>query len=172
MTRQKELEFIERRRQMTDEERAADDERLDKGHSFYKEAKQFNFMQKYYHRGTFFQDKAVSGEEPLYLRDYHEPLAEEKFDKSLLPKAMQVRRGLFGKKGQVKHTHLTDVDTTDMSAAWAQHNKQVQRYQERMASASGVNDFSRPSTGSGSSFAPAPAQDGRVSFSRPSSGSK
>merc|ERR1719230_365262 len=56
MTRQKEIEFIERRRQMTDEERAADDERMDKKGNFYKEADKFNFMQKYYHRGGFFQD--------------------------------------------------------------------------------------------------------------------
>lgn len=144
LVRQKEIEFIERRRGMTDEERAADDARLDGGHKFKEEAKQFNFLQKYYHRGTFFQDKATSGEEPLYLRDYHEPTAEEKFDKSMLPKGMQVRRGLFGKKGQVKHTHLTDVDTTDMSAAWSQHTKQVQRYQERMAGAKGVMNFDRP----------------------------
>ncbi|CAJ1399194.1 unnamed protein product [Effrenium voratum] len=40
---------------------------------------------------------------------------------------MQLRRGEFGKKGQVKHSHLTDVDTTDMSAAWAQSSKVVQR---------------------------------------------
>merc|ERR1712176_1237220 len=146
LVRQQEIEFVERRRQMTDEERAADDARLDEGHKFKDEAKKFNFLQKYYHRGTFFQDKATTGEEPLYLRDYHEPLAEEQFDKQLLPKAMQVRRGLFGKKGQVKHTHLTDVDTTDMSAAWSQHSKQVQKYQERMASAKGVNDFSRPAS--------------------------
>merc|ERR1719253_1710176 len=120
---------------MTDEERAADDARLDAGHTTAEESKNFNFMQKYYHRGTFFQDKAETGEEPLYLRDYHEPTAEEKFDKQLLPKVMQVRRGLFGKKGQTKHTHLTDVDTTDMSAAWSQHNKQVEKYQMRMAGA-------------------------------------
>merc|ERR1719329_1588711 len=108
---------------MTDEEREADDKRQDASSNQKEEAKAFNFMQKYYHRGGFFQDKARTGEEPLYLRDYHEPTAEETFDKNLLPKAMQVRRGLFGKKGQVKHTHLTDVDTTDMSAAWSQHSK-------------------------------------------------
>lgn len=28
---------------------------------------------------------------------------------------------------EVKHSHLTDVDTTDMSAAWAQSSKVVQR---------------------------------------------
>lgn len=144
MNKEKELEFIERRRNMTDEERAADDARMDDGKTSREDSNNFSFLQKYYHRGTFFQDKAETGEEPLYLRDYHEPTAEEKFDKQLLPKVMQVRRGLFGKKGQTKHTHLTDVDTTDMSAAWSQQNKQVQRYQERMAGASGVNNFARP----------------------------
>merc|ERR550525_2295467 len=131
---------------MTDEERMADDNKLDQASSKRDESKNFGFLQKYYHRGGFFQDRAVSGDEPLYLRDYHEPLEEEKYDKNLLPKAMQLRRGLFGKKGQVKHTHLTDVDTTDMSAAWAQQSKQVQRYQEKMAAASSVNIFDRPST--------------------------
>merc|ERR1719359_1371854 len=115
---------------MTDAEREEDDRRLDLGANTKAEAKSFGFMQKYYHRGGFFQDKAAKGEEPLYLRDYHEPLAEEQLDKNSLPKAMQLRRGQFGKKGQVKHTHLTDADTTDMSAAWSQQSKQVQRYQE------------------------------------------
>lgn len=142
--RQEEIEFILRRRNMTDEERAEDDRRLDAGSSKRDEVKQFNFMQKYYHRGGFFQDKAAAGDEPLYLRDYHEPLEEEKYDKSLLPKAMQLRRGEFGKKGQVKHTHLTDADTTDFSAAWSQHTKQIQRYQEKMAAAKGINQFDRP----------------------------
>jgi len=145
-TRIKELEWIEKRRNMTDEERAEDDLKLDASAKFREETKEFGFMQKYYHRGGFFQDKAVSGEEPLYLRDYHQPLAEEKYDKNLLPQAMQLRRGQFGKKGQVKHTHLTDVDTTDPTA-WSQ-GKQLQRYQARMATAKGVTEFSRPSKAS------------------------
>mmetsp|Transcript_39063 Transcript_39063/g.72765 ORF Transcript_39063/g.72765 Transcript_39063/m.72765 type:complete len:474 (+) Transcript_39063:102-1523(+) len=145
LQRQKEIEFVLRRREMTDEERARDDAKLDKENPKRQDVKQFNFLQKYYHRGGFFQDKAASGEEALYLRDYHEPLEEEKYDKQLLPKAMQLRRGEFGKKGQVKHSHLTDVDTTDMSAAWAQSSKIVQRYQEKMASAKGITNFERPS---------------------------
>merc|ERR1719401_1366630 len=134
---------------MTDAEREEDDRRMDDKASKRDDVKSFNFMQKYYHRGGFFQDKASTGEEPLYLRDYHEPLEEEKFDKNLLPKAMQLRRGEFGKKGQVKHTHLTEVDTTDMSAAWSQHTKQIQRYQEKMAAAKGVNSFDRPTVRKG-----------------------
>lgn len=144
LERQKELEFIEKRRMMTDAEREADNKRLDSKTNKKEDAKQFNFLQKYYHRGGFFQDKARTGEEPLYNRDYHEPLEEEKFDKQLLPKAMQLRRGQFGKKGQVKHSHLTDVDTTDKSAAWAQNSKPVQRYQEKMAGVKAKHIFDRP----------------------------
>lgn len=153
-TREQELAEIERRRAMTDAEREADNRRLDAAHPGKRdEVKQFNFMQKYYHRGAHFQDKAVSGEEPLYLRDVHEPLANEQYDKNLLPQAMQLRRGQFGIKGQVKHTHLTDVDTTDMTAAWAQSDKMAERYQRRMATAKGVNAFDRP-TGSAHAGAP------------------
>lgn len=153
MERTQEMELIERRRRMTDAEREADDAKLDAEGNKRDESKQFNFLQKYYHRGGFFQDKARTGEEPLYNRDYHEPLASEQYDKQLLPKAMQLRRGEFGKKGQVKHSHLTEVDTTDMSAAWSQHSKQVQNYQERMAGASGIMNFDRPSTKSSGSKA-------------------
>eukprot|EP00927_Polykrikos_kofoidii_P038669 TRINITY_DN33084_c0_g1_i1.p1 TRINITY_DN33084_c0_g1~~TRINITY_DN33084_c0_g1_i1.p1 ORF type:complete len:491 (+),score=148.73 TRINITY_DN33084_c0_g1_i1:151-1623(+) len=153
MDREKEMELIERRRRMTDEEREADDRKLDADSAKRDDVTKFNFLQKYYHRGGFFQDKARTGEEPLYLRDYHEPLASEQYDKNLLPKAMQLRRGQFGKKGQVKHTHLTEVDTTDKTAAWAQHNKQVQKYQERMATAKGIENFDRPSLRGGGSSA-------------------
>merc|ERR1712060_800715 len=85
LVRQKEIDFILKRRAMTEEERMKDDERLDKEANKRDEAKNFNFLQKYYHRGGFFQDKAREGEEPLYLRDYHEPLEEEKLDKQALP---------------------------------------------------------------------------------------
>uniref|UniRef100_A0A6U6R515 Micro-fibrillar-associated protein 1 C-terminal domain-containing protein n=1 Tax=Zooxanthella nutricula TaxID=1333877 RepID=A0A6U6R515_9DINO len=150
LERQKELELIEKRRMMTDAEREEDDRRMDAESTQRDEVKGFNFLQKYYHRGGFFQDKATTGEEPLYTRDYHEPLEEEKFDKNMLPKAMQLRRGQFGKKGQVKHTHLTEVDTTDKSAAWAQQSRPMQKYQEKMAAAKGVNAFDRPSGSSSS----------------------
>jgi len=155
LTRQQELEFIEKRRRMTDAEREEDDKRMDGKSTKRDEVKQFSFLQKYYHRGTFFQDKATTGEEPLYNRDYHEPTAEETFDKQLLPKAMQLRRGQFGKKGQVKHTHLTDVDTTDQTAAWSQQTKVMQKYQEKMAAAKSINVFDRESM-SASSRAPPP----------------
>eukprot|EP00929_Paragymnodinium_shiwhaense_P032722 TRINITY_DN18103_c0_g1_i1.p1 TRINITY_DN18103_c0_g1~~TRINITY_DN18103_c0_g1_i1.p1 ORF type:complete len:514 (+),score=224.68 TRINITY_DN18103_c0_g1_i1:218-1759(+) len=154
MEREKELELIERRRRMTDAEREADDAKMDAKASSRADTKNFGFLQKYYHRGGFFQDKARTGEEPLYLRDYHEPLASEQYDKSLLPKAMQLRRGEFGKKGQVKHSHLTEVDTTDKSAAWSQADKVQLKYMERMATAKGVNNFDRPGMKSSGSRGP------------------
>lgn len=155
LERQKELEWIAKRRSMTDAEREEDDRKLDASSKSRDDVKAFNFLQKYYHRGGFFQDKARTGEEPLYLRDYHEPTEEEKFDKKLLPEAMQLRRGQFGKKGQVKHTHLSAVDTTDKSAAWANSGaKPIQKYQEKMAAASGVENFDRPSASSSKKRAP------------------
>lgn len=155
LDRQKELELIERRRRMTDAEREEDDKRMDDKAAKRAEVGSFAFLQKYYHRGGFFQDKATNGEEPLYNRDYHEPTAEETFDKNMLPKAMQLRRGQFGKKGQVKHTHLTAVDTTDQTAAWAQHTKVMQKYQEKMSTAKSINVFDRAGISS-SSRAPPP----------------
>merc|ERR1719150_3514937 len=96
---------------MTEEEREADDRRLDEASSRREEVKQFNFLEKYY--------------------------------KNLLPTAMQLRRGQFGKKGQVKHTHLTDVDTTDQTAAWSQHTKVMEKYQQKMSTAKSINVFDR-----------------------------
>merc|ERR1712146_642638 len=65
-----------------------------------------NFMQKYYHRGAFFMDD----EDEIFKRDITAPTLEDKIDKSVLPKAMQVRRDKFGKVGQTKYTHLADQD--------------------------------------------------------------
>ena len=40
-------------------------------------------------------------------------------DVSSLPKAMQVRQGKFGKRGQTKYTHLVDQDTSSKDAGWS-----------------------------------------------------
>ena len=57
-------------------------------------------MQKYYHKGAFYQDS----EDPLFKRDYNMPTPMEMVDKSVLPKILQKRIGNFGKKGQSKYT--------------------------------------------------------------------
>ncbi len=45
------------------------------------------------------------------------PTGEDKMDKSVLPSFLQKRTGTVGRKGQSKHTHLTDVDTTNFNPA-------------------------------------------------------
>lgn len=56
----------------------------------------WKFLQKYWHKGAFFQetsDNPYSRDEvdDVYTRDYSAPTGEDKLDKSVLPKVMQVR---------------------------------------------------------------------------------
>ena len=69
------------------------------------------FMQKYYHRGAFYQDS----EDEVFKRDYNLPTPMELQDKSMLPSILQKRIGNFGKKGQSKYTHLTNEDTSELN---------------------------------------------------------
>ncbi|KAJ3073488.1 hypothetical protein HDU98_001416 [Podochytrium sp. JEL0797] len=109
---EKVLADIERRRNMTDAEIQAEDEKL-KGNS--EEKGSYKFMQKYYHKGAFFTD-----EEIVQKRDFNVPTLEDKFDKSILPAVMQVKN--FGRSGQTKWTHLTKEDTSSKDSAWFQNS--------------------------------------------------
>jgi len=56
----------------------------------------WKFLQKYWHKGAFFQetsDNPYSRDQvdDVYTRDYSAPTGEDKLDKSVLPKVMQVR---------------------------------------------------------------------------------
>lgn len=100
---------IERRRAMPEEERLREDlakvaaSRAEKEKQ-RKQGDQQGFMQKYYHKGSFFQDLDV-----LKDRDYS-AMTESAADKKSLPEVMQVRD--YGKKGRGKWTHLTNEDTS------------------------------------------------------------
>lgn len=58
--------------------------------------KEWSFMQKYWHKGAFFQEapddeRATAGPDSIYKRDFSAPTGEDKFNKEMLPAVMQVR---------------------------------------------------------------------------------
>lgn len=97
------------------------------------------FMQKYYHRGAFFMDE----EEELYKRDFTAPTGDDHFDKSVLPKVMQVRKDQFGKMSRTKYTHLGDQDTSKKDSAWSQKTPIAERLEKKRGGVQQV--FERPS---------------------------
>lgn len=105
----KEAEEAERVRRaaMTEAERDAEDQaRADQGRQEAKEARgKMGFMQKYYHKGAFFQDLDI-----LKKRDYSTERTEGAVNVESLPTMFQVRD--FGKKGRSKWTHLGAEDTS------------------------------------------------------------
>ncbi|XP_022790174.1 microfibrillar-associated protein 1-like [Stylophora pistillata] len=98
----------------------------------------YKFLQKYYHRGAFFMDK----EDGVYTRDFAKPTLEDHFDKTVLPKVMQVKN--FGRSGRTKYTHLVDQDTTQMDSAWTQENTLAMKFHTIRAGGS-KQTFQRPS---------------------------
>uniref|UniRef100_A0ACD5Z4E4 Uncharacterized protein n=2 Tax=Avena sativa TaxID=4498 RepID=A0ACD5Z4E4_AVESA len=136
--RLKEKEEIEKVRNMTEEERREWDKKNPKPS---REAKQkWNFMQKYYHKGAFFQEGVddVSqsvGRDAIYTRDFSEPTGEDKMDKSILPKVMQVKH--FGRSGRTKWTHLVNEDTTDWNVPWSTNGPLRAKYNAKMAGMNG-----------------------------------
>jgi len=87
------------------------------------------FMQKYYHKGAFFQEAAddafgTASTHEIYARDFSAATGGDRgVDKSALPKAMQVRGDKFGKVGQTKWTHLANEDTSRLATERPQHRK-------------------------------------------------
>nr|CAB3449602.1 unnamed protein product [Digitaria exilis] len=115
--RLKEKEEIEKVRNMTEEERREWERKNPK--PLHQNKQKWKFMQKYYHKGAFFQESAddviqSAGKDDIYSRDFSEPTGEDKMDKSILPKVMQVKH--FGRSGRTKWTHLVNEDTTDWNA--------------------------------------------------------
>lgn len=110
----KEKEEIEKVRSMTEEERREWERKNSKPSAAAKT--KWRFMQKYYHKGAFFQSDSddlagTAGSAGIYTRDFSAPTGEDKMDKTILPKVMQVKH--FGRSGRTKWTHLVNEDTTD-----------------------------------------------------------
>lgn len=101
-----EVAEVARRRVMPEHERLADDLAYARETRAAKQRGHQGFMQKYYHKGAFFQDMDI------LQRDYTHSTIDE-VDKSQLPQVLQKRN--FGKRGQSKWTHLAGEDTTRQS---------------------------------------------------------
>merc|ERR550519_3283738 len=89
---------IERLRNLTEEERRQEAKLNPKLVTNKAQKGKYKFMQKYYHRGAFFMHE----EENVYKRDISGATLEDKFDKTVLPKVMQVKN--FGRSGRTKYT--------------------------------------------------------------------
>ena len=116
-----EEEERERLRNMTEEERelhATKLKALKDAKEQGKEKTKMRFMQKYYHKGAFFQEAgddefATTKKSEIFNRDFNEATnAEKGVDRSTVPEAMRLRHGQFGKAGRSKWTHLSNEDTT------------------------------------------------------------
>jgi microfibrillar-associated protein 1 len=76
-------------------------------------------------------------------RDYSAPTLEDHFDKTILPKVMQVKN--FGRSGRTKYTHLVDQDTTSFDSPWQAETSQNVKFHTTQAA--GVRSvFERPPT--------------------------
>lgn len=103
---------LDRMRTMTEEERRAD-QRINPKLVTNKAAKgKYKFLQKYFHRGAFYLDE----ENDVLKQDFAQATLEDHFDKTILPKVMQVKN--FGRCGRTKYTHLVDQDTTQFDSPW------------------------------------------------------
>jgi microfibrillar-associated protein 1 len=132
---------IERRRNLTNEQRKLENLKLGSDATLKPFKSKYAFMQQYYHKGAFFVDQAQGNAEHILNRDYNLPTAEDKVDKSLLPTNLQKRRGVLHKKGQSKYTHLTAEDTTNFDRDTRVNEFIANRLQNSLAGFKSKDDF-------------------------------
>merc|ERR1712002_574285 len=134
---EKEKDEIERVRNMTEEERRAEFRANPKKVTNKAQKGKYKFLQKYYHRGAFYLDEDAD----VYQRDFSNPTLEDHFDKTILPKVMQVKN--FGRSGRTKYTHLVDQDTTSFDSPWTAESVSTVKFHAMHAGGSKQN-FARP----------------------------
>ncbi|KAK9234818.1 splicing factor, Prp19-binding domain-containing protein [Lipomyces kononenkoae] len=129
--REKELQEIEMRRNMDEKDRLKEDlaRVREQQEEKMKNRGKMGFMQKYYHKGAFYQDMDI-----LKRTDYNaEALEDDVKDKTALPKVMQVRGDQFGKRGRSKWTHLLNEDTSqNTDSPWFMKDRINKRAQEKL----------------------------------------
>ncbi|KAL0587472.1 hypothetical protein ABG067_002768 [Albugo candida] len=112
---EQERQETQRRRNLTEEERQAEDRKLKKNEP--KEKKKWKFLQKYYHKGAFYvDDDSVQKNEDVRKRDTSGATLEDKHNKEILPIVMQVKN--FGRAG--RYSKLNTCHTLDTDATFAQ----------------------------------------------------
>ncbi|CAC5381935.1 microfibrillar-associated protein 1-like [Mytilus californianus] len=137
-TIEKEKSEIERMRNMTEEDRRQDLKLNPKTVTNKAPKGKYKFLQKYYHRGAFFLD----ADDDRLQQDFSSPTLEDHFNKTVLPKVMQVKN--FGRSGRTKYTHLVDQDTTQFDAPWMTDTSQNLKF--HTAKGGGMKQsFERPS---------------------------
>ncbi|XP_063869319.1 microfibrillar-associated protein 1-like [Scylla paramamosain] len=135
---EKEREEVDKLRTMGEEERRVELRNNPKVITNKATKGKYKFLQKYYHRGSFFLDT----EEDVLKRDFSGATLEDHFDKTILPKVMQVKN--FGRSGRTKYTHLVDQDTTSFDSPWAADSQMNHKFFN--ANAGGMKQsFDRPS---------------------------
>ncbi|KAJ6635088.1 Microfibrillar-associated protein 1 [Pseudolycoriella hygida] len=103
---------VDRMRNLTEEERRQELRQNPKTVTNKAAKGKYKFLQKYFHRGAFYLDE----EDDVLKRDFAQATLEDHFDKTILPKVMQVKN--FGRCGRTKYTHLVDQDTTQFDSPW------------------------------------------------------
>ena len=113
--KEKEREEIERRRNMTAEEREEEDKKFIEAQKESREDRgKMSYMQKYFHKGAFFNDAGEEDEEvkAVLNRDLAGARFEDDADKAVLPEYMKIRdMTKLGKKGRTKYKDLKNEDT-------------------------------------------------------------
>ena len=121
---------LERRRNLTDAERAREDAADPTKRP--KERSKHEFMQAYYHKGAFYQEETGVNSRAA---TFDAPTEKDRVQKEFLPKPMQVKN--FGRMSQTKYTHLADQDTTKRDSAWAQKSAGTQAVVKKLG---GIKD--------------------------------
>jgi len=126
---------VERRRNMTDEEVATEKRKNKEG---FKERKYMKYLQKYYHKGAFYNTELTDMQQN---HDWTAPTGEDKWiDRTMLPKVMQVKN--FGRAGRTKYTHLKNEDTSKQDDPWAAATYNPQ-YIQKMGGTGGFERLSK-----------------------------
>lgn len=110
--REAELAEIERRRNLTEEERAAEDEAYLAKQQEEKDGKgKMSYMQKYFHKGAFFQEEAAAA--GLLQRDIMgSRIQDDVRNREALPEYLQKRdMTKLGRKGGTKYKDMRSEDT-------------------------------------------------------------